>query len=313
MEWFRAYHGISSDPKWRLIARKANVPVATVVAVWLSLLDYASQADVRGSVGGVDTELLDCNLDLEDGTTQAVMEAMEAKGVIHEGQISAWDKRQPVREDTDNPEAMSNAERSRKCRAKQRQQQSAAQCSDMQRNAAQKQQSAAQCSAPDTDTEKDTEEKYTPPLPPSPGGGACDLPPAPLSGEDIAEAQDAVRQEHRRGDYEFSLLRDAYDKARQEGPRAGRQEFLALFHSPEWPGIDELVHAVEALCAEDDQFRRGFAPGLGKFLREGMWRMKPRAPAGEKPPEASPEKEAAKKRLEELQAKLKAQKKQRRT
>ena len=118
------------------------------------------------------------------------------------------------------------------------------------------------------------------PLPPSQGGGAC-VPPAPLSGEDVAERQDGARQERQRGDYEFSLLRDAYDKARQEGPRAGRQEFLTLFHSPEWPGIDELVHAVEVLCAEDDQFRRGYAPGLAKFLREGMWRMQPRAPAGD--------------------------------
>lgn len=149
-------------------------------------------------------------------------------------------------------------------------------------------------------------EKDTPPLPPSPGGGACDLPPAPLSGEDIAEAQDAVRQEHTRGDYEFSLLRQAYDSARQEGPRAGRQEFLALFHSPEWPGIDELVHAVEVLCAEDDQFRRGFAPGLGKFLANRMWRMKPRAPAGEQA--SSPEDAEGKRKWEELKAKVRADK-----
>jgi len=108
--------------------------------------------------------------------------------------------------------------------------------------------------------------------------GAC-VPPASLCGEDIAERQDGVRQERRKGDYEFSLLRDAYDKARQEGPMAGRQEFLSLYHSQEWPGIDELLASVEKLCAEDDQFRRGFAPGLAKFIQQRMWLMEPRAPA----------------------------------
>ena len=148
-------------------------------------------------------------------------------------------------------------------------------------------------------------EKYTPPLPPSPGGGACSSP-APLSGEDIAEAKDAVRQEHRRGDYEFSLLRQAYDSARQEGPLAGRQEFLRLFGSPEWPGIDELVHAVDVLCAEDDQFRRGYAPGLARFLADRMWRMRPRAPAGEKAP--TQEDEDGKRKWEALKAKVRADK-----
>jgi len=137
--------------------------------------------------------------------------------------------------------------------------------------------------------------------------GACALPPAPLSGEDVSERQDGARQERQKGDYEFSLLRDAYDKARQEGPMAGRQEFLSLYHSQEWPGIDELVHAVEVLVAEDDQFRRGFAPGLGKFLREGMWRMKPRAPAGEREPEMTPEEAEGKRKWEELRRKVREQ------
>jgi len=152
------------------------------------------------------------------------------------------------------------------------------------------------------------------PLPPSQGGGAC-VPSVPLCGEDIAERQDGARQERRKGDYEFSLLRDAYDKARQEGPMAGRQEFLSLFHSQEWPGIDELIASVEKLCAEDDQFRRGFAPGLAKFIQQRMWRMKPRAPAGEREPEMTPERQEQKRRhmeerrqFEEKMAKLKKQK-----
>jgi hypothetical protein len=133
--------------------------------------------------------------------------------------------------------------------------------------------------------------------------GAC-VPPAPLSGEDVAERQDGARQERQRGDYEFSLLREAYDKARPEGPMAGRGEFLTLFHSPEWPGIDELLASVDKLVAEDDQFRRGFAPGLAKFLTSRMWLMKPRAPAGEREPEMTPERLETKRKLEEARRRL---------
>lgn len=128
--------------------------------------------------------------------------------------------------------------------------------------------------------------------------GACALPSAPLSGEDVAERQDGARQERQRGDYEFSLLRDAYNRARQEGPAAGRDLFLELFHSQEWPGIDELIASVERLCAQDDQFRRGYAPGLAKFLRERMWLMAPRAPAGEGQGE-TPEQERARREYQE--------------
>ncbi len=163
----------------------------------------------------------------------------------------------------------------------------------------------------DCECDCECERKDTPPLPPSPGGGACSSP-APLSGEGIDERRDGARAERRRGDYEFSLLRSEYDKARQEGPMAGRQEFLQLFGSPDFPGLDEILAGLQRLLEQDDQFRRGYAPGLSRFLRERMWAMRPRAPAGEKAQEETPEAQAAKKRLEELQAKLKAQKQNRR-
>ena len=128
--------------------------------------------------------------------------------------------------------------------------------------------------------------------------------PAPLSGEDIAELQDGARQERQHGTYEFNMLRDAYNRARQEGPAAGRGEFLKLYHSPEWPGIDELIASVERLCAQDDPFRRGFAPGLARFLQDRMWLMAPRAPAGEREPEMTPERLEARRKLEEAQRRL---------
>ena len=304
MEWFRAYHGISVDPKWALIARKSGQPKSVVLAVWLYVLDFASQAGDRGSIASIDPELVDVLYDLDDGATALVLDAMLAKGIITEDKrIAAWDKRQPAKEDAVGPEAKSAAQRKREQRARDREKshgesQDVTQCHAESRH-------VTQCHAPDTDTEKDKEEIHTP-LPPSPGGGVC-ASPAPLSGEDIAEAQDAVQAERRRGDYEFSLLRAEYDKARQEGPMAGRQEFLQLFASPDFPGLDEILAGLQRLLESDDQFRRGYAPGLSRFLRERMWAMRPRAPAGqEREPEKTPEELEAERKIAEMRAKRKA-------
>lgn len=129
---------------------------------------------------------------------------------------------------------------------------------------------------------------------------------SPLSGEDIAERQDAVQDQHRRGDYEFSLVREAYNAARQEGELSGRQEFLALYNSSAYPGHDEIIAGINLLCAEDDQFQRGFAPSLAKFLTQRMWTMKPRAPVGqEREPELTPERLAARERIKRMEEELK--------
>ena len=114
---------------------------------------------------------------------------------------------------------------------------------------------------------------------PADSQGAC-VSPAPLNGEDIAERQDAAQAQHRRGDYEFSLVREAYNNAREEGELSGRQEFLSLYNSKAYPGHDEIIAGINRLCEQDDQFQRGFAPSLGKFLSQRMWSMKPRAPVG---------------------------------
>ena len=165
-----------------------------------------------------------------------------------------------------------------------------------------------------SESESDSESVLTPPLPPSPGGGACEAPAsAPLSGEEIENARDAVQAERRRGDYEFSLLRSEYDKARQEGPMAGRQEFLQLFASQDFPGLDEILAGLQRLLENDDQFRRGYAPGLSRFLRERMWAMRPRAPAGqEREPERTPEELEAERKIAEMRARRKAREAERR-
>lgn len=105
MEWFRAYHGICSDQKWPIVARKAKVSVGTVVSVWLALLEFASQAAERGSVAAFDPETMDALYGYDDGTTATVFGALTEKGLICDGRICAWGKRQPKRERDDDSAA----------------------------------------------------------------------------------------------------------------------------------------------------------------------------------------------------------------
>ena len=117
IQWFRWHHGSVTDPKFKLIAHKAKQSLATVIAVWAFLLEQASASDERGAFGDVDCESLDCLLGLDDGSTAAIMLAMEGRGLVEGGSVSAWEKRQPKRERVDE----NSTERSRAFRQKKHQ------------------------------------------------------------------------------------------------------------------------------------------------------------------------------------------------
>lgn len=99
MDWFRSFHGAPVDPTWRLIAKKAGVRTGDVALVWWGLMDYASQQKDRGSVKGFDPEVYAAAWDVEEGIISKVLVALEEKGKISEERITAWDKRNPKRED----------------------------------------------------------------------------------------------------------------------------------------------------------------------------------------------------------------------
>lgn len=73
--WFRAFHGISSDPKYRRIAKRAGARVGDVVAVWLHVLDQASQDDDEGRAD-IDVETAADFLDVDEETVAAILQAM---------------------------------------------------------------------------------------------------------------------------------------------------------------------------------------------------------------------------------------------
>lgn len=132
--------------------------------------------------------------------------------------------------------------------------------------------------------------------------------PPPMNGEDIEEAKVEIARDRQRGDYEFNLLRSEYDRARPEGPQAGRAEFMALFHSQAWPGLDELLAGLNRLLEGDYQFLdKTYTPGLAKFLSQQMWKMKPRKPQPKpgQEPELTDEEKAAKEKAARMLAELK--------
>lgn len=104
MHWFRWHHGSVTDPKLGLIAKKAGVSMAEVIAIWVSLLEAASKSEDRGNPGVPDFESMDFALGLAEGVSQRVYGLMQDKALIAKetGRLVAWERRQPKREREDD-------------------------------------------------------------------------------------------------------------------------------------------------------------------------------------------------------------------
>ncbi|WP_311221359.1 MULTISPECIES: hypothetical protein [unclassified Acidovorax] len=112
-QWLRLWHDMPNDPKWRTIARHSKQPISLVQATFIHLLVDASRNVTRGHAD-VTAEDLASALDCEEEQIQAILDAMQGR-VLHDMEISGWEKRQPRREDSSDVEssAKSAAERKR--------------------------------------------------------------------------------------------------------------------------------------------------------------------------------------------------------
>lgn len=138
IDWFRWHHGSVTDPKFQLIARRAGASLPDVLAVWAYLLEQASAASQRGRFGEIDAEALDClfNFPVSETRTADILKAMEERGLVQDGCVCAWEKRQPKRErDGDNSTERSRNHRQRTAKAKEATQQQEETCADTQRHA----------------------------------------------------------------------------------------------------------------------------------------------------------------------------------
>lgn len=117
MDWWRAHHGLPNDPKLALSAAvtPCNATRGEVLAVFVSLLDMASQNTPRGSIEGYDVEQIGWMLQMDSGRVSDIIEALKKKRVITGNMLTSWEKRNPKRDREDD-----SAERVRKYRDKQK-------------------------------------------------------------------------------------------------------------------------------------------------------------------------------------------------
>ena len=103
MQWFRWYHGTSTDLKFGRIARHSGQTRERVLFVWAMILEDASDNELRGTFdieAGDIADVLKC----DESDINAVMAAMCDAGIIDlDGDqpiVTAWQKRQPSRDDS---------------------------------------------------------------------------------------------------------------------------------------------------------------------------------------------------------------------
>ena len=117
MDWFRWWHGSSDDPKLRMIASECNIPVASVIGLWATILEAASKSQNRGIIDNFDYEVVSFHLGIDAVTP---CNAMKHRNMLHEtdGTLTVlnWGKWQPKRERDDN-----STGRVREFRSKQKQ------------------------------------------------------------------------------------------------------------------------------------------------------------------------------------------------
>jgi len=119
--WVRLWAGTTTDPKFKTIARKSGRPLIEVLGLFTHLMLLANESETRGALDTMVLEDVASALDLDEEVVQTILDAMQGR-VIEGGQLTGWEKRQPVREDSGNESsgALSNTERSRLFREKKR-------------------------------------------------------------------------------------------------------------------------------------------------------------------------------------------------
>lgn len=149
MEWYRAYHGMPNDPKLQVVAKRSGQPTAHVVAVWVCILDAASQHDPRG-IFNIDPEEISVIQGIEVEIVEDILESLKSKNLVDEnGNVVNWHKRQHT----------TSTERSKKSRAKK---QAASSSNNLQHDATScsslQQKNKKNTTDTDRDTESDTDE-----------------------------------------------------------------------------------------------------------------------------------------------------------
>ena len=91
-QWVRLWEDMPTDPKWRVIAKRAGRPISEVIAVFTHMLINAgANATDRGTLSHWCDEDVAAALDIEVENVEAICRAMEGK-VLNGLRLSGWDR-----------------------------------------------------------------------------------------------------------------------------------------------------------------------------------------------------------------------------
>jgi hypothetical protein len=236
MQWFRLWHGFLQSPKWTLVAQRAGCQRGDVLNVALFLLDYAARNADRGSIKGIDLD--EC--EVVTGVTRNVTERcvteitrLTRSPLMHDRWVN-WDEYQP-RDGT-------AAERMRRHRAKQKQEDGGEQPEEASATIVTLRPVTRNVTPEQNRTEKNKKESRTP-------NGALDG--------------------------EFDAFWDAYPK------RVGKAAAQKAFAKARKTGsLEAILHGVVA--ADADWNRRGterqYIPNPATWLNQARWLDEPEQP-----------------------------------
>jgi 5-methylcytosine-specific restriction endonuclease McrA len=95
MDWWRAYHGLCTDPKLHRVARSIHVSRGLVVAGWVAICETASAHEPRGSIGELDAVSLAFLIDVKPHVATKILDGFRAAKMLDDaGNVVAWTKRQ---------------------------------------------------------------------------------------------------------------------------------------------------------------------------------------------------------------------------
>ncbi len=97
--WLRLFDNFPAHPKWRVVARRIELPVNQVVSIALVLLCAANRGRPRGSVAEFSVDEAAAALDLPVENVARIYAALEEVGWIDQEYLVTWDERQPDKED----------------------------------------------------------------------------------------------------------------------------------------------------------------------------------------------------------------------
>ncbi|MFH1159224.1 MAG: hypothetical protein V1721_10165 [Pseudomonadota bacterium] len=97
MNWYKMYHGAPLDAKLAVIAKRAGLRRGEMLALWVTLLDHASQSTPRGSVRDIDLEEIAVALEFDPASLESAMKALhDKKRISPDGFLTGWDKGQAL-------------------------------------------------------------------------------------------------------------------------------------------------------------------------------------------------------------------------